>query len=237
MFPDLRGPLPNLEFTQWSKFNAFVTIPDEYVSGVPNLILFTLSDNLLVSIPNVSYFSKLEELYLQNNYIPHAHELAFSGMVALRIMSIANNRLDSMPQLNYTVSLEELYLETNMIPCVPQHTLADLRHLRILYLHSNQLQYLSDVSFIGVLEDVRLHNNCLTTVPDLYNLPLVTLTLAENPLVCNQSLCWIRMWPWFKVPIALDAITCGSPASFSGSVLMDVHPVLLHCYRGKMGFK
>ena len=44
------------------------------------------------------------------------------------------------------------------------------------------------------LKQLTLNRNRLSTIPDLYHLPLTSLALNENPIVCNQSLCWLLPW-------------------------------------------
>ena len=86
---------------------------------------------------------------------------------------------------------------------------------------------------MGNWETLHLDRNQSTSVPDLYDHPLTALKLADNPLVCEKSLCWIRMWPRFKILILADNPTCASPSHFAGLSLMGISPVDLRCYMGK----
>ena len=82
------------------------------------------------------------------------------------------------------------------------------------------------------LEILYLARNRISTIPDLYHLPLTDLYLAGNPLVCDNALCWIRMWPWMKPPLVTDAITCETPDSLQHALLMDINPITLTCQMG-----
>ena len=66
-----------------------------------------------------------------------------------------------------------------------------------------------------------LANKRLLTMPDMYRLPLTKLQMSRNPLVCDQSLCWIRMWPWMKTPSYItDDIRCETPDFLHGVLLV-----------------
>ena len=74
----------------------------------------------------------------------------------------------------------------------------------------------------------------MLTLPDLFHLPSRELTLRENPIECNFSLCWIRMSPWFNPPLSIDDMICNSPHALGGIPLMDIHPLKLGCHDGMM---
>ena len=46
------------------------------------------------------------------------------------------------------------------------------------------------------------------------------LKIANNPLICDYGLCWIRMWPWmFDTQLLADTATCASPSGVAGKPL------------------
>ena len=85
----------------------------------------------------------------------------------------------------------------------------------------------------SALKLLYLKNNRLSSIPDLYHLPLRRLSVTENPMVCNQSLCWIRMWPWVKTSyMNADDMKCETPPVLQGVLLSDINPVTLGCHNG-----
>ena len=100
------------------------------------------------------------------------------------------------------------------------------------------LTSLPDISFMADLETLLINNNQLNTIPDLYDTSLTILEMASNPLECNQSLCWIRMWwPWMRSGMLVwDKPKCASPSTVQGKELMDLRPTYLQCYKGKLNY-
>ena len=108
-------------------------------------------------------------------------------------------------------------------------------NLTTIQLSSNDVSEIPNeyIANISTLKELYLDNNRLLTVPYLYHLPLIDLHLSNNPLVCNQSLCWIRMSPWMKTPpLITDDITCETPGSLHLVPLMDINPITLGCENG-----
>ena len=80
------------------------------------------------------------------------------------------------------------------------------------------------------LKKVDLSANQLSNIPDLFHLPLADLDLSGNPLVCNQSLCWIRMWPWAKTSqLMTDDITRETQEARQQIPLTEINPITLGC--------
>ena len=134
----------------------------------------------------------------------------------------------------WTPNLKGLSIEGNVIPGIPQE---NIQNMNITYINIgvNRLTSIPDYSAYPYIEKLLLHNNRLTTIPDFYNTALTQLKLSGNPLVCDRALCWIRMWPWFfDTPLLLDTPTCVSPAIADGTPLMEVRPVHMECYNGKL---
>ena len=88
-----------------------------------------------------------------------------------------------------------------------------------------------------VLQKLYLAINKISTMPDLYHLPFLHLSLARNPLVCDSALCWMRMWPWMKTPLIIDAITCDTPDTLQHALLMDINPITLACQTGRSNWR
>ena len=113
---------------------------------------------------------------------------------------------------NHTPVINKIAVASNKIQLIPQKAFVNNLQLQTLWLMGNRLQ----------------------SVPDLYHLPLTSLDLSNNPLKCNRSLCWIRMWPWMKMPLKRGGAICRSPEFLDGFQLMDINPVTLGCYHGRL---
>ena len=130
----------------------------------------------------------------------------------LRRINLQHAKLTQFPEfVRYTPNIEEISVAKNSIAEISS------KHL----------------SGLSALKDIKLEENELSTIPDLYYLPLTDLTLSKNPLVCNQSLCWIRMWPWAKVTsLNTDDITCEIVDAEQSVLLTNVNPITLGCHYG-----
>ena len=205
--------------------------------------------------------NKLEQINFQNNkhlleYFPSSFaplklSLTYLNMWASLHMNVVNfdfRELNALEWLNIGFSkmvgldpsklpqrLHVLYLNYNALYNFPNFV-PHAPNLRELYAPSTRLSHIPDevISGLKKLQTLHLYDNNLRTLPDLYHLPLVDLALRDNPLNCNQSLCWVRMWN-FKKPSALsiDAAVCKDPLALDGTPLVQVNPVDLGCFEGE----
>ena len=135
---------------------------------------------------------------------------------------------------SWTQNLKVIEIAGNSIPEIPQD---NIRNMKITYLDicRNQLTSIPEYTAYPYIDVLLLHYNRLTTVPDFYNTTLTQLSLSNNPLVCDNALCWIRMWPWmFDTPILTDTPICVSPTRAAGTRLMEVRPIHMECFNGKL---
>ena len=177
-------------------------------------------------------------------YLTHIHLWAslhngvnfdFRELVVLKWLNIGywlKGSLDPAklpPSLEHlTLNMNPLYNLPNLVPHTPN--LTELRAANI------RISHVSDDVIIGLtkLNILDLMFNQLRTLPDLYHLPLVNLYLSGNPLTCNQSLCWIRMWNYKRSPtLSVDDAVCEEPLALKGSPLTQVNPVDLGCFEGE----
>ena len=159
------------------------------------------------------------------------------NLTALRRLNIGLCKMGSLDPSKLPQDLDWLVLKFN-----PLHDLPDLAphtpNLTRLIASETQLSYIPDYILSGLmkLEELHLNKNHLRTIPDLYHLPLAVLYLWGNPLECNQSLCWVRMWNYRK-PVALSmpgGAVCTYPAAMGGTRLAQVNPVDMGCFEGKL---
>ena len=136
-----------------------------------------------------------------------------------------------MPNVSYLPKLESADFSNNLIQHVPASCLYGLPIIKTLDLNDNIITSMDDNSMSR--GNLYLHDNQLASPPDLYDMKIASLTLRGNSLVCDQRLCWLRMWPFDKSLTLLDKLYCAVPSFPNGYLVMDTHPVKLGCYKGK----
>ena len=106
--------------------------------------------------------------------------------------------------------------------------------IRIIKISTNDITYIPEkyMSGLSMLINLRLAKNKLHTLPDMHHLPLNEMSLKNNLLTCNYSLCCVRMSHWLNPSLLQDEPTCDSPTSLQGILLMEIHPVKLCCRDG-----
>ena len=167
-----------------------------------------------ISHPFFAEFVSLKELNLGNNN----HQRFNASLLprSLTYINLGYARLVEFPDFSsYATNLEEINVYNNPMQEIPR----------------------GHLNGILLIRDFDIADNMLTAVPDLYHIHFNELRIAGNPLECNQSLCWIRMWPWMKSPVLMDTPTCETPASLHGQPLMEIAPTDLQCYKGDCAAK
>ena len=91
------------------------------------------------------------------------------------------------------------------------------------------------MSGLKQLNKFDIRSNKLETIPDLYDKPLQLLIIDDNPVCCNVSLCWVRLWAKKKteVLVGTEGVVCHSPSYFEGQKLLDVDAIKMWCYKGE----
>ena len=194
---------------------------------------FALSSQASVGYPYFAAFEQLNYLNLGGNHLKtlDVDVLPYN----ITGFSAPYNEIPNLPSLKtFYPLIKSLVLPTCGMRNLPLKSVTGLRGVKTLALHRNKLSNLPNISFMKNLENLQMHGNRLASTPDLYELSLTTVTLANNPLVCDKALCWIRMWPWAKTStIPSDDPTCACPDTMVGMRLMDVEPVLMECFKGE----
>ena len=226
--PDLSNA-PNLKEMQLA-FCSIEHIPQQHIDMLIHLESLSLNNNELSSMPNVSHMPLLFKLYLDDNLLQEIPRSHISGLVSLELFYVNKNSLHAMPNISYLSKLTDVEFSENDITEIPASTLYGIPKLLTLKLTKNKISVLGDISTLWA--HVYLKNNLLTTLPDLYDMRLETLMLEGNPLTCNQSLCWLRMWPWNKTLPTLDNTYCSNPSDMSQLKVVRVHPIKLKCFNG-----
>ena len=203
--------------------NSISIIPQEHISTLSVLLEFRAQQNDIEGIPDFSHIN-------DNAITSFSHE-HISGLVSLETLKAGNNLIHTMPNISYLPKLESADFSNNLIRYVPAKFLYGLPMLESLYLNGNRITLMDDNSM--ATGDLYLHDNKLESPPDLYDMKFASLTLRENPLACNQLLCWLRMWSFNKTLPQLDMIYCASPLPLNSSLVMDAYPTVLGCYKGE----
>ena len=193
----------------------------------------TLSSNV-IAYPYFEAFEKLRSLNIGANFLNLPEQLDVLPKNLTTFLA-AHSGVPTFPSVGICApSLQEIELRDCGMRDFPARSLTGLTEVTRLNLHINRLSSLPDLSFMKHLNTLTLYDNQLASMPDLYELPLTNLQLANNPLVCDKALCWIRMWPWMKAStIPRDEPTCAGPNATVGMRLMDVDPSLMECFKGE----
>ena len=205
-------------------------IPQQHIDALISVQSVHLGDNKLALMPNFSHMPLMRILYLYGNQLQDIPRSHISGLVSLEQLILNRNYLHTMPNVSLLSKLTELILSENDITEVPVSTLYGISNLLTLKLNKNKISVLGDISALWA--HVYIEDNNMTTLPDLYDMRLETLMLEGNPLSCNQSLCWLRMWPWNKTLPTLDDAYCTTPSDMSELKAVRVHPTQLQCFNG-----
>ena len=228
-FPDFRNQtiLEVLTVTD----NYISIIPQAHIDTLYRLITFQADGNKIIQFPNFSHMKNLRSLDMNDNSIPLIPHEHIRGLESLQNLTTTHNLVQMMPNISYLLMLQSADFSNNLIRYVPASCLYGLPMIQSLHLNGNIITHMDDNSLAtGYLY---LHDNQLESAPDLYDMKFASLTLRGNPLVCNQLLCWLRMWPFNKTLPQLDMVYCASPSALNGSLVMDVHPKILRCYQGR----
>ena len=211
--------------------NFLLTIPQEHVATLSNRTQFRASRNNLQRFPSFSHMKELYLLEIDDNNISAIPRDHIDGLKSLQNFLVSNNLVEIMPNISYLPKLESADFSNNLIRYVPSSCLYGLPMIQSLHLNGNRITRMDDNSMTN--GNLFLHDNQLVSPPDLYNMKFVSFTLRGNPLVCDHVLCWIRMWPFKKTLPSFDEFYCTSPSALNGSLVMDVHPTMLECYKGR----
>ena len=115
---------------------------------------------------------------------------------------------------------------------LPAENIRNMNFTKIV-VAENQLSTIPERAAYPYIEIFKLHKNRLASLPDLFNTRLKQISLSENPLRCDQALCWLLMWPWMSdTNILTDSPICASPDTETGKPLMEVRPISMKCYNG-----
>ena len=217
--------------------HRLVTIPEKFGEVADSLVTLYMrvkGKHTLKSM-NFTDYPNLDWMTLKNTR-PADGIITLKNLSSFTRMHSEYCALTSFPNLSEAPNLAIAYLTQGLFTSIPPQYLAGLTRLKKLVLGFGKLNSLPAMDKMSSLQDLNVETNNLTTLPHLYHLPLQTLTIRGNPLVCDKVLCWVRMWPFMKRrdPVTDSTNTiCSSPSEAAGTPLMERHPVAMECYKGK----
>lgn len=166
--------------------NRLKSVADE-ICSLRRLRTFVARNNFLCveSIPkDFGTLPSLAVLNLSGNQLTHL-PVQFTELPQLRCLYLGANQISVIPpEVQNMSKLEILYLGGNRLTCLPTE-LGRVTSLVSLVVSDNELSALPrSLTNLSRLQSLSLHNNVLVTLPpDIIRLPLVELSLRNNPFV------------------------------------------------------
>ena len=217
-------------------YNEIIEFPDDFGLAADSItrLRFWGAFNLR-TLPPLYFrnFSKLTWLNMGlNDWTPFDPSILPASLTFINI-----NYAYELPRFpnftGWTPKLNTINLPGNNITELPAENLRNVNATAI-NIANNHLNAIPDHTAYPYIESLKLKQNRLTSVPDFLNTTLKTLSLSNNPLICNRSLCWLRMMPWgFGINILTDIATCVYPYTEPRTPLMEVHLATMECYDGR----
>ena len=218
--------------------NNVEVIPQDHIDGLTELRELWAGGNRIGNFPNFSHCIKMTILSLPNNEIPYISRGYIEGLDSIIEMDFANNQLTDMPHISHLDTLEKFLIGFNQITTIPTDFIVGLPNLKIFACNNNNITFLPNISlFVPNLSELYVQGNRLQMLPDLYDMmSLLVLEAADNPFLCNSSLCWLRMLSWMRPwnTMLRDQPVCEGPATLANVSTTRAHPTLMQCYEGRI---
>jgi hypothetical protein len=136
-----------------------ISLTEKYLNTLSEDILtLNLERRGLTSLPDLSRFKNLKELYLCDNLLVSLPNNLPQG---IEILFLSGNKLSSLPDLIRFTNLRELWVSVNKLSFMP--TLPE--SLERLWCSNNQITYFTNLS--PNLIDLNCHKNELKSLPNL----------------------------------------------------------------------
>ncbi|MEW5311362.1 MAG: hypothetical protein WDW38_003083 [Sanguina aurantia] len=177
------GALHSLTLLDVSHNKLTQVLDINYSCSNINLREADFSFNCLLSLRDLSGYSRLQSLKLDHNHLESFVGLRSLGM--LRSLSVTNNKIRSCMGLEGLVSLKSLHLQGNRLSTL--QPLSCLCSLEVLTAADNRLSVLNGVQHLTRLRQLDVSNNLLPTLEELAyarDAPLLSyLSMDRNPLM------------------------------------------------------
>ncbi|XP_036382767.1 leucine-rich repeat-containing protein 19-like [Megalops cyprinoides] len=180
-------------------------IPSDLLSNITKL---NLSHNAIalseVDIETLKNYSKLTELYLDNNMLTVLPGHMFASLPELRILNVSSNNISRVEPKSFAglADLSVLDLSRNSIPSLPPGVFSNLSSLEGLYLQGNNLHSLENGTFVDLKR-------------------LSRLDLDGNPWNCSCVFLWVlNCLNGSRVQIDQGAV-CAYPEDKAGKNILN----------------
>lgn len=192
--------------------------PFRHLTKLQTLDLSNNSMSVIVAPDIFKPLANLEVLYVQHNNLYHIWEDT----------KIPTAFLDGL------TSLQKADLSYNGFSFIPNGTFQSLKRLKTLLLAHNKLSTIPPSSFAGLtsLVKLELHYNRMNVINKSSFSPFLTtlesVSISNNPFLCNCELEWFRKWindTQVNIP-DLGKTQCADPP---GKLLLDFWPSPYDC--------
>ena len=162
----------------------------------PTLEYLNLNSNFLRYIP--PYFSLAQDslihIRLWDGLEKELETMNFSKFPLLKTLNLGSNPLAKFDASNLPKDLDNFLLAYALLLEMPNFSIYT-PEITVIKLRNNNLSYIPADSMLELqqLREFDIRPNRLETIPDLYDRPLEKLRINDNPLICNESLCWVRL--------------------------------------------
>ncbi|MEW5300249.1 MAG: hypothetical protein WDW36_003191 [Sanguina aurantia] len=177
------GALHSLTLLDVSHNKLTQVLDIDYSSSDINLREADFSCNCLLSLRDLSGYSRLQSLRLDRNRLESFVGLRSLGM--LRSLSVTHNQVRSCAGLEGLVGLKSLHLQGNRLSTL--QPLSCLCSLEVLTAADNRLSVLDGLQHLTCLRHLDISNNLLPTLEELAHArhaPLLShLSMDRNPLM------------------------------------------------------
>ena len=234
-FPNFTAYTPLMEHID-IQYNDIKSIPQSTIAQLSMHVFLRVRNNHIEIFPSLVNSLLLEFISMENNQIVDTPRENIEGLTQLRIFRLQYNRLTRMTNISHLTSLEEFNVGYNMISEVSKDIFHGLPNLLKLSCEYNYIDVLPDIgTLLPRLEEFYVQGNRLLTLPDFYyHSTSLTLLGQNNPLVCNRSLCWLRLLTWTNpaFPLSTDSPVCEKPSVVKETPVTRAHPTGMECYNG-----
>lgn len=186
---------------------ATLLVPDEMDLFTPliSLVFLNLSSNAISHFSYSWFPAYLAYLSLSNNSISilPVYNMLQDPTPTMHTLDLSRNQLQGIATIQFPPSVTNIILSVNKIQSVDQDAFSYLRNLDYLFLSNNNLMTLPQLNMLS---------------------PLTTMTLSNNPWLCDCKLNWLRDTKMMPI-IVHDAILMKCKVLFN-KTYPDSMPVL-----------
>ena len=188
-----------------------------------------------------------EKIDFNQNSITNVHAGYFKNLPNIIEIHLYSNDIDKVDEWAFVevASVSKIDLGYNQLMVIHENMLSGLQNLAWLSLQGNGIHTIEDRSFkdLTALTSLSLHYNSLKTIPqqmfNLDNLPtgLNPFYIRNNPLSCDQSLCWLKQADYTWITVGYREHTkCAEPQALKYRKWDEITATDL-CYESPCGFQ